>query len=104
MGTTGTINNFLGNTVRIIVDEDGIPRSSQRPNPVWSGGLISDLTRLFELGELVEVKVGKYKGRSGQVADFNSEKEVMRIADLRRNEVVSCSFSLCARTYILFQD
>lgn len=88
VGSIGTINQLSLDVALIVLDEDGEPRSPGL-QPVSTEAHLSNLTRLFELGELVEVQLGVHKGRSGQVAEFDVEKQFMRIADLRQSELVS---------------
>ncbi len=87
-GARGTIDQLTREYALITLDED-IDSDLRKTSFIQTEVGLKDITRLFDFGEHVEVKVGVFAGKSGTVGDVQGD--ILSIVDLKQSEVVSDS-------------
>ncbi len=87
-GASGIINELSPDHAFVTLDEEWDELS--KVEPVLTE--IKHVTRLFDYGERVKVKVGTFAGRSGVIGNVDGLTKILHIIDHKRNEVASSLF------------
>ncbi len=87
-GARGIINELSPDYALVTLDEEW--DEFTKIEPVLTE--IEHITRVFDYGERVQVKVGTFAGRSGVVGNIDGLKKILHIIDRERNEVASSFF------------
>ncbi len=87
-GASGLINELSPDYALVTLDEEWDELT--KVEPVLTE--IKHITRLFDYGERVQVKVGTFAGRSGVIGNVDGLKKILHIIDRKRNEVASSLF------------
>ncbi|KLO07286.1 hypothetical protein SCHPADRAFT_656276 [Schizopora paradoxa] len=96
-GMSGTINQLSDESAVITFDEKN-STDLYKTSPVQAEVTLSEITRLFELGESVEVKVGAHLGRSGMIGEIKGD--TVSILDQALIEMIHVSLAFidtCAK-------